>query len=416
MPDGADRGRAGITRRGVLLGGAGLAAIDPIRAMAESGFDWKRYKGQHIEVSLQKSPRADLLQQHQKEFEDLTGISVGAEQIPEQQHRQKFVIEFSSGHPSFDVVNLAPHVQKKLVGKTKWLEDLRPYIQDSNATSPDFDFSDFSKPSLDYATQPDGRLDMLMWNLDYQALYWNKGLFAQKGVAYPKSLAEIADVAKALHDPKRNIAGFVARGLKNANAPVWTELLLGWNVNSIDPDLTMHTDGAEAIAAAQLYQTLLKDYGPPGVSGFNWYEAQTSFVLGRAAMLLEVTGFALPFENPKTSRVVGKVGYGVVPPGPKAQIAGLTADALGIAAKSPNKGPAWLYMQWACGKQMMARQLSGGYGAPPRMSVFKMAEEDRTRRRRGPGSSSWRNRRRWRGPCCRRSLRSPSSATSSASR
>ena len=51
-----------------------------------------------------KNTRADLLVAKNKEFEALTGIQVSAEQIPEQQQRQKAMIEFTSGKPTFDVV------------------------------------------------------------------------------------------------------------------------------------------------------------------------------------------------------------------------------------------------------------------------------------------------------------------------
>ena len=81
---------------------------------------------------------------------------------------------------------------------------------------PDFDFADFSKASVDYATQSDGRMDMLMQNLDYQILYWNKEIFAAKGVAYPDTHAALLTAAKALNDPGHRIAGMVARGMKNA--------------------------------------------------------------------------------------------------------------------------------------------------------------------------------------------------------
>jgi len=76
-----------LDRRTALQGGlaAALSAIDPRRAAGQSGFDWQRFKGAHIEVSFQKGPRADLLQKYEKEFEALTGITVGSEQIPEQQ-------------------------------------------------------------------------------------------------------------------------------------------------------------------------------------------------------------------------------------------------------------------------------------------------------------------------------------------
>jgi multiple sugar transport system substrate-binding protein len=363
-------------RRMVQMGTAALAATSfatrrPARA---AGFDWQRYKGQRLEVYLSKTPRGDLLQGNQREFEDLTGIKVSAEQVPEQQFRQKFTLEFASGHPSFDVVNVAPHVQKAMLAKTKWLVDLRPLLADPEFTSPDFDIADFAGPVMQFATQPDGQVDTIIHNVDYNILYWNKEIFAEKGVAYPRSLGEMVDVAKALHDPKRGISGYVGRGIKNANTSTWSAFMLGWNRLGIDPDLTVHTTSPEAVAAAQLDQTLMRDYAPQGAIGFNWYESQNTFAQGRAAMWVEATGFAQPLEDPTKSKVVGKVGYGVIPPGPRANYTGLSGDGLSIPAACPRKGAAWLYIQWACGKEMMARQLITGAGAPPRQSAFVRAK------------------------------------------
>ena len=361
-----------LGRRAMLIAAAAPLAV---RARA-AGFEWARYKGERVEVFLQKSPRADLLQARHPEFEALTGIKVLSEQVPEQQHRQKFMIEFNSGRPSFDVVNVAPHVQKRLLGKTKWLQDLRPLLADPEATAPDFDFADFTQSSTEYATHPDGRMDMLMNNIDYNIVYWNKALFAEKGLAYPKSLNDLIATAQQLHDPARGIAGFVVRGLKNANTSFWSAALLGWGRYGIDPDLTVHTTSPEAVAAAQLYQTLMRNYAPPGVSGFNWNECQTSFAQGRAAIWVDASGFAQPLEDPSKSRVAGKVGYGVIPPGPVAHYSGLSADALAIPEASRRKGPAWLYLQWASSKDIMAKQLASGTGLPPRASALAAVRAD----------------------------------------
>ena len=59
--------------------------------------NWKKYAGTKLGVNLIKGPRADNLQKYEKEFTDLTGIQVASEQTPEQQQRQKAVIELSSG-------------------------------------------------------------------------------------------------------------------------------------------------------------------------------------------------------------------------------------------------------------------------------------------------------------------------------
>ena len=141
---------------GAALGGLGLAGgltgTRPSFAQGAggSGINWRKHAGTTIEVSLIKSPRGDILQRYQKEFEDLTGIKVNAEQTPEQQQRQKATIELASGKPSFDVVHLSYHVQKRQFEKGGWLADLTPYINDRALTPPDL-LSDFSEAGLTFA-------------------------------------------------------------------------------------------------------------------------------------------------------------------------------------------------------------------------------------------------------------------------
>lgn len=362
-----------ITRRDVLKVGAGAAALGPLGlswpARAQGKFDWTRFKGQSIEVMLSKHPVSELLQRHEKEFVELTGIEVGSEQIPEQQHRQKQVIEFTSGGTSFDVTSVSWHVQKRLFGKGRWLEDLRPYLEDPEMTAPDYDVDDFSKAGIVYATQADGRIDTLPNLIDYWIVYWNKELFDAKGIAYPNSYDGLLDAAKALHDPDNGTYGFVARGLKNANTPVWTSLLLGWGLDSVDAKGNLNTTTPEAVAAAELYRTL-NQHAPPGVVGFNWNESQTVFSQGKAAIWMDGIGFAPPLEDPSKSAIAGKVGYGVMPPGPVAQHSGMFGSGIGVSAFSEKKGPAFFYSQWATSKVAQARILENGAGSPSRNSAY----------------------------------------------
>jgi multiple sugar transport system substrate-binding protein len=374
------RNSSGRQRRRLLQAGLGAAALGTIpgagqlAAQAQAPFDWKRYKGESIEVFLVKSPRGDLLTKYHREFEDLTGITVGSEMIPEQQQRQKAVIEFNSGRTSFDIIQLSYHVQKRQFGKNKWLEDVRPMVADKSAADPNLDFADFAKGGLNYATQPDGRIDSLPLNLDPWVVYYNKELFDAKSIAYPKTFADMVDAAARLNDPGKGVAGFVGRGLKNANVPVWTSFLLGYGGGFVDANGKLMTDSAEAIDAAKMYQTLEAKYGPPGVAGYNWNEAQSLFLQGKAAMWLDGIGFAAPLEDPTKSRIVGKVGYGVMPAGPKLQVSALFGDGAGISSFSRKKGPAWFYLQWASNKTNQTRILQNAAGAPVRNSAYQMAQ------------------------------------------
>ena len=381
MTDRAHSESADTLRRRLLQAGTGAAAlgvlpgVGALTAYAQGAFDWKRFKGQKIEVFLVKSPRGDLLTKYHKEFEDLTGIEVGSEMVPEQQQRQKAVIEFNSGNPSFDVIALSYHVQKRQFAKNNWLTDVRPYINDASMAAPDLDFGDFAKGGLNYAIEPDGRVMSLPLNLDPWVVYYNKELFAARNVPYPKTFAEMIDAAAKLNDPGKGISGFVARGLKNANVPVWSSFLLGYGGTFMDAKGKLLTDSPEAIEAGKMYQTLLAKYGPQGVAGFNWNESQTLFLQGKAAMWLDGIGFAQPLEDPAKSRIVGKVGYGVMPAGPKQQVSALFGDGEGISAYSRKKGPAWYYLQWASNKSNQTRMLQAAAGAPVRNSAYAAAQQ-----------------------------------------
>jgi multiple sugar transport system substrate-binding protein len=371
----------GVSRRRVLKTAASGVVMSAVSApflatfaLGQSKFDWQRYKGEKLDALLVKNPRSDLLQAHEKEFTELTGITVSSEQVPEQQQRQKAMIEFTSGKPTFDVCMLALHVQKRLSYKGKWLEDLRPYIADANQTSPDFDWADFNEAGKNFATQADGALTTLPHFVDYWMLYYNKELFEQKGVAYPKTMEEMVAAAAKLNDPGKGVYGFVSRGLKNANIPVWTSWMLGQGAETVTSDGKLLTDTAEAIWGAELYAKLNKDYAPPGTIGFNWNECQTTFAQGRAAMWLDGIGFATPLEDPTKSKIVGKVGYGVTPMGPKAHHSATFADGLGISRTSTKKGAAWYYCQFMANKKNQLAMLKAGAGSPGRSSPLLDAD------------------------------------------
>ena len=257
-----------IRRRHLLAATASVLAAPAIveRANAQSAFDWKQFKGQTLEVNYQLSPRGDLARTHLKEFEALTGMTVGFEQIPEQQQRPKVAMEMATGHPSFDAVNVGMHVQKRLIEKAKWMEDLRPFIADKSLTNPDFDLADFSKPSMEVATGQDGKINVLPLNQDLFIVFYNKELLAAKGFnAPPKTYDEMMSMAHALTDPSKQVYGFVGRGLKNANVVLYDNILLGWDQETVSADgKKLLTDTPAAIEAGQWYQKIMKECGPPG--------------------------------------------------------------------------------------------------------------------------------------------------------
>jgi multiple sugar transport system substrate-binding protein len=55
--------------------------------------------------------------------------------------------------------------------------------------------------------------------------------------------------------------------------------------------------------------------------------------------VIDGVGWAPGVENPNSSRVVGKVGYAMVPAGPKGQYSATYGDGIGIPAAAPRRKP-----------------------------------------------------------------------------
>src|SRR5688572_9779977 len=170
-----------ISRRAVLAGTAAAGGLALSGFPAHSQVNWKKYAGTKLEVILAKGPRGDNFQNNIKEFTALTGIQVESEQIPEQQQRQKAVIELTSGRPSFDVIHISYHVQKRQFEKAGWLTDLTAFMKDPSLTAPDLVEGDFSAAGLSYSKNDKGQMLSLPWSVDYFILYYNKEIFAKAG-------------------------------------------------------------------------------------------------------------------------------------------------------------------------------------------------------------------------------------------
>jgi multiple sugar transport system substrate-binding protein len=360
----------GPTRRSVLQGTLATGALGLAGLPAYADVNWKKYAGTTLEANLIKGPRGELLQKYASEFYDLTGIKVESEVIPEQQQRQKAVIELTSGKPSFDVIHVSYHVQKRQFEKAGWLADLSGFLKDPNLTAPDLKVDDFSAGGLQFAQNDKGEMHSLPWSVDYFILYYNKELFAQKGVTIPKTFDEMAAAAEKLNDPAKQIYGFTGRGLRNANMTLWTNFFLNYGGEFLDAKGNILTDGPEAIEATKMYDRLMIKSAPPGSAGFNWMESMASLTQGRAAMWIDGVGWAPPIEDPNASRVVGKIGYTLVPAGPKGQFSAAYGDGIGIPQSCTKKEAAYLYCQWAVSKTMGARLLQAGGGVPFRNSVL----------------------------------------------
>ena len=216
---------------------------------------WKKYAGTKLEVILAKGPRGDNLQKYIKEFTELTGIQVESEQIPEQQQRQKAVIELASGKPSFDVIHLSYHVQKRQFEKAGWLADMTGYMKDPNLTAPDLVESDFSAAGPAIRQERQGRRCCRCRGRSTTSFsITTRSCSRRRASRCRRRWTRWSRPPKSSPIAKEGTFGFVGRGLRNANMALWTNFYLNYGGEFLDAKGNILTDGPEAIEATKLYQ------------------------------------------------------------------------------------------------------------------------------------------------------------------
>ncbi len=77
-----------------------------------------------------------------------------------------------------------------------------------------------------------------------------------------------------------------------------------WNAQLTSPEVEK---------AVQFYVDTVREYGEPGAATSGFGECATQFAQGRAAMWYDATSAVSTLEDPKSSTVVGKVGYALAP-------------------------------------------------------------------------------------------------------
>jgi multiple sugar transport system substrate-binding protein len=361
------KGESAITRREMLRLGAAVAAGAAVGPFVHTpshaqSFNWQRFKGKELFLIFFKHPWAEEIVKYGPEFESLTGIKLKYEILPEIQARQKLTVEMTAASGGLDAFLSSLHVEKRRFWKAGWYEPLNKYLEDKTLTAPDYDWNDFTPTAKAAVTQPDKTVSALPSFVDPDILFYRKDIFQQKGLTPPKTLAEMESLAEKLHDPKNNFYGFVARGLKNANASPFAYIVFAMGADYLTPDRKSALGSPAWTQGLEYYSRMLRQYAPPGVVNFNWYECSAAFMQEQVAMYYDGVNFATQFEDKEKSKVVGKVGYTLLPAGPGGLHTCMFTSGMSISAQSRNKEAAWLFIQWATNKQNCIRELVAGVG------------------------------------------------------
>jgi multiple sugar transport system substrate-binding protein len=326
-------------------------------------FDWRRFEGTSIRFMMNQHPFTNWLQPLVPEFEAATGIRVTLEVFPEDQFRQRRILEVSSAAPTLDGYMIMPgQVAAQYLG-AGWVRPVDDFLADPSLTMPDLDLDDFFAGALD-TFRSDAGLFGLPLQIESSVLFYRADLFEAAGLeGPPTTMDELMAYAAALDSEQ--VAGFAMRGRGAAATSQTVNLLYSFGGRWMDDEGNSALASPESLAAHEFYAELMRNYGPPGPANLHWAEVTSLFAQGQAAMIFDANVFRPIMEDPAQAIEIVRenVRYAPLPAGPAGSVPGVLVWGMSVNHASQNAEAAWYFIQWAMSKENQERLLLFGVPA-----------------------------------------------------
>lgn len=329
--------------------GSGTAAEGP-KAGGRTAFE-----GTTLRVLLKEGYEIAAIQEFKGDFEKETGIKLDLEVYDEPTARQKLVLDATSGAGTYDVTSASFWNLPEFVS-AGWLEPLDKYISDAKDKWLHVD--DIPKGAMEAMTIDD-KLYGLPHTIIGGMFFYRADVFEELGLKAPETTDDIMAAAKTIKEKRPDLIPFSARGASTF-ASLGTQLgwAYGYDALLFDKNDKPHADSEKMNQAMTDFVSLMKDYGADDAATLTFTQAGEKFSSGQAAMMFDTSGFGTIFEDPKQSKVAGKIGY-TLPTGPSGKnLQWLYNEGLAITAKSAHKDAAWLFLQWRMSRETTMKELT----------------------------------------------------------
>ncbi len=212
----------GMASMGVTASTAGvLVNAAATQALAQNGFDWKKYSGTTVKLLLNQHPYADAMIANLDNFKELTGMDVEYDIFPEDVYFDKVTAALSSGSSEYDAFMTGAYMTWTY-GPAGWIDDLNEYIGDDSKTNPDYNWEDMLegvRKSCAWNGQPGGALGSddakqwcIPWGYEQNNLTYNSRMFNEAGLTVPTNIDELASTAAEAKAKLNGVYGIGVRG------------------------------------------------------------------------------------------------------------------------------------------------------------------------------------------------------------
>jgi multiple sugar transport system substrate-binding protein len=341
-------------------------ADDVAAAYANAAIGWKQFAGQTITLAGAIHPWSNAIVPLLPDFTKLTGINVVTDFRLETTYLGALPIQLNRHDSTPDVFMFTTYGQGISGG---WVEPLNAYYADKSLTDPGwYDENDVLKTARAFPLWRDGERYAIPITSEAVTLFINGEALAAKNLAVPQTFEALLATANLIKTDEMSGIAMRAQASGNSSVPAMA-FLFSYGGAMVD-DNKAAFGSPEAIAAIEMYGQLLRQAGPGGVSGYEWYHVLDDFLQRRTAMAIDSSNFATDISNPEKSHVAGKAMFATFP-----HVVGRTSVPFMshwqacINSRSRNKRAAFLFLLWATSKPTSMRTAAAGL-ATTRVSAW----------------------------------------------
>lgn len=300
------------------------------------------------------TPHQETMDKIAEKFKAETGIDVKYDVMPYLTFREKMMVNLVGEIPEYDFIHFPSSMMGPVYGSGK-LMDLAELDQKYN-----FDKKDWLPPAWEKATFKGKHLGIPFKECLF-VMFYRKDLFKEKGLPPPTTIERYLKAAEAFTNPPQMYG--IALQAKQAvtTAWCWWDYLYAWGGNVFDKDYRPAFNTREGEESLQFFVDLIVKYkvAVPGSTTYSFDEATSALLTGKVAMAANWNDQYANFNDPKKSKVVGKVGISLMP----AKVAkGATASCwvMGIPKVSKNSDAAYKWMEFVSSPENAKYMFEGG--------------------------------------------------------
>lgn len=320
------------------------------------------FEGVTVNVLTFTGPQiAEPLQRRGPSFQKLTGAKINVITVPFSDLYQKILTDVATKTNSFQAFVFDPQWMADFV-TPGYLEELTSRVKADKALQ----WNDIAPFFRNFSATYGGKIYTIPVDGDFQMVYYRTDLLKQAGLKPPTTWDDYLKIAQTFNRKDLNGDGTPDFGSCIAKKRNAQSYWMVWSVAAgflqskgtrqgsfFDTDTMKPLTNNEAFAEALRVYVETGKYGPPDELNWDVGDSRSGFVTGRCALSIDWGDIGTLAIDPKTSKVMDKVGAVVLPGTPRVldrktgKLAACTKDTCPYAVAGINHAPFAAYGGWS---------------------------------------------------------------------